>query len=67
MRVQSPVSLLTEMAVKTHMSRTTYHQQGMFALVFGLGLTVSFFFPTRFILGIIGLIVVILAISLIKC
>ncbi|MCI9273090.1 MAG: hypothetical protein HFE39_03935 [Clostridiales bacterium] len=49
------------------MSRTTYHQQGMFALVFGLGLTVSFFFPPRFILGIIGLIVVILAISLIKC
>lgn len=48
------------------MSRT-YHQQGMYALVFGLGLTFSCFFPIRFILTVIGLIVVVLAITLIKC
>ena len=67
MRVQSSSLLLIEMAVRHSMCKTTYHQQGIYALVFGLGLTCSFFLPTRFILGMIALIVILLSISLIKC
>lgn len=44
-----------------------YKQQGILALAFGLGLTLSFLFPESLIITIISIIVVVLAISLIKC
>lgn len=44
-----------------------YRQQGILALTFGLGLTLSFLFPDRLIIVLISLIVVVLAVSLIKC
>ncbi|MGN1044044.1 MAG: hypothetical protein ACI4PR_04520 [Acutalibacteraceae bacterium] len=44
-----------------------YKQQGILALSFGLGLTLSFLFPESIIIMVISIILVILAIALIKC
>lgn len=44
-----------------------YQQQGRYVLAFGLGLIVSCFFPASFIVGVIAIVMIILAISLIKC
>lgn len=44
-----------------------YRQQGILALTFGLGLTLSFLFPEKLIIIFVSIIIVILAISLIKC
>ncbi len=44
-----------------------YKQQGILALAFGLGLTLSFLFPESLIIIIISIILVILSIALIKC
>lgn len=44
-----------------------YKQQGILALAFGLGITLSFLFPESIIIIVISVILVILAIALIKC
>lgn len=44
-----------------------YHKQGSYALAFGLGLTFSCFFPIHFVITAGAIIIVILAVSLLKC
>lgn len=44
-----------------------YRQQGQFALFFGLGLTVSFFFPQHLIIVVIAVMMIILSIALMRC
>lgn len=44
----------------------SYRQQGRYAFIFGLGLTVSCFFPERFIITVIAILIIILALALIR-
>lgn len=44
-----------------------YCRQGKLALAFTLGLTVSYLFPVTFVMRLLVTVVVILAVSLVRC
>ena len=48
------------------MVRCNYKRQGKCSLYFALGLTCSCLFPDRFVIGIVAIVVIVLAVSLIR-
>ena len=48
------------------MVRCNSKRQGKCALYFALGLTCSCLFPDRFVIGIVAIVVIVLAVSLIR-
>ena len=53
------------MVVRLHMN--CYCKQGKLALIFVMGLTISYLFPIHFVVKLLVVIMIILAISLIRC
>ncbi len=46
---------------------SVYRRQGQLALTFAVGLTVSCFFPQRFVITLVAIVMIVLAIALMKC